>query len=136
MLHRSADAKDDGGRRRRRTMYVPNCDGTPCTDDRNMRRVALAPCEMRWPLLQEGPYAFLMVLGLSGQLLRTGSLRQVFGEVLLLGFMHAQLNQGHRKGRPLGEPRRQCHGGVHQLCMWHDFTAQSHAERLLAVART
>ena len=53
-----------------------------------MRHVALAPCEMRWLLLQEGPYAFLMVPGLPGQLLGTGGLRQVFGEVLLLGFMH------------------------------------------------
>ena len=43
---------------------------------------------MRWPLLQEGPYAFLMVLGLPGQLLRASGLRQVLGEVLLLGFMH------------------------------------------------
>jgi hypothetical protein len=48
------------------SMYLPRCDGNPCTDDRNTRHVALAPCEMRWSLLQEGPYAFLMILGLPG----------------------------------------------------------------------
>lgn len=104
-------------------MYWPGCDENLYMDDRNRRHVALAPCEMRWSLLQEGPYAFLMIFGLPGELLGASGLRQVFGEVLLLGFMHEQFNQGHRKGWPLGEPRRQCHGGVHQICMWHDFTA-------------
>ena len=40
--------------------------GIPCMDDRSMRHVPLAPGETRWPLLQEGPYTLLMVLGLSG----------------------------------------------------------------------
>ncbi len=102
--------------------YLVRCDGNPCTDDRNVRHVPLSPGEMRWPLLQEGPHAFFMVLGLPGQMLRACGLRQVFGEVLLLGFMHQHLNQGHRKGRTLGEPRRQRHGRVHQFRMGHDFT--------------
>ena len=58
-----------------------------------MKHMLLAPGETRRSLLQEGPYALLMVLGLPGQLLRPGGLRQVLGEVLLLGFMHEHLNQ-------------------------------------------
>jgi hypothetical protein len=53
LLRRIAGAKDDDIRRRRRI-----------TDDRNMGHIVLVPCEMRWPLLQEGPYTFLMILGL------------------------------------------------------------------------
>jgi hypothetical protein len=67
-------------------------DGNPYTDSRTVSSVPLSPGEMWGPLLQEGPHAFLMVRGLPCEMLRAGGLRQVFGEVLLLGFMHEHLD--------------------------------------------